>query len=302
MSFTDLMTSARGPGLIGMIFALIVLLGFGFLFTLSMKEELPGGMTLEQYAREQAKEIASYKARILSEQAMLSGADGREEGARALKKLASSNVYLQGQIDGLNNDIAAARKSIAETTDGFAKYKDEYRDFARKKAKGMRVPKITLKTGEELLNVTVREVTPVGMQVRHDGGHKRIPFEQLPDDMQDHFQFDAAQKGAALASEAALTKVHENEVAAVKEAEKMRTAAAHEREAIEKKQQARRDAADCSARAKNLEEEIRAIERQLPYERDKKISRAPQLERSLSNKRSELANLRIRISTLQTQF
>ena len=37
------MSSARGPGVIGMIMALIVLLGFGVLFMFAFDEDLQGG-------------------------------------------------------------------------------------------------------------------------------------------------------------------------------------------------------------------------------------------------------------------
>lgn len=38
MSFSDMMSSGRGPGVIGMILALIVLLGFGVLFMFASRK------------------------------------------------------------------------------------------------------------------------------------------------------------------------------------------------------------------------------------------------------------------------
>ncbi len=50
-------------------------------------------------------------------------------------------------------------------------------------------------------DVVIREVTAVGIQIRHADGQKRIPFEILPEAMKDHFQFDPKQKDQALAAE-----------------------------------------------------------------------------------------------------
>jgi hypothetical protein len=41
MSFSDLMQSGRGPGVIGMLLALVVLVGFGLLFMFAFDEGLP---------------------------------------------------------------------------------------------------------------------------------------------------------------------------------------------------------------------------------------------------------------------
>ena len=58
MSFSDMMSSGRGPGVIGMVMALIVLLGFGLLFMFAFDEGLQGGsQSIQSVIAQQAKHI-----------------------------------------------------------------------------------------------------------------------------------------------------------------------------------------------------------------------------------------------------
>lgn len=302
MSFSDMMSSARGPGFIGMLFALIVLAGFAVLFMFAMEESGPSGMTLEQHTRSQAKEIAALDSTIASYQKKLAGAEALERMQGELKSLAHTNTMLKGQLDGLNNEVAGLEEEIGGINTAFAAYKDEYRAFARKAAKGVKLPEVVLKSGEKFTNAIIGEVTPVGMQIRHEGGFKRVTFENLPDDLQDRFQFDPTQKAAALAAEAAARKAHDSEVAAVHEAARGRAEMAKVRDLAEAKARARVEADSASRRIEHLSKEIEALTESLQSEQRKGISRAPQIQRTIANKRGEISELHRRVSSLRSQL
>ena len=78
MSFSDLMSSGRGPGVIGMVMALFVLLGFGLLFTLAFDEGFQGeGITIEAEIANQAKAINGYMSQSEAGNLQLAGTSVR---------------------------------------------------------------------------------------------------------------------------------------------------------------------------------------------------------------------------------
>ena len=301
MSFSDLMSSSRGPGVIGMVFALIVLIGFGVLFIFAFDEGLQGGeQTIESFVRDQNKRIERLNVNI---------AGGGNELLKVpalmkLKKdfLAARKVSMnqQGQIDSLKVGVSSSLERMAKQEREFDDYKNEYRAFARDQAKGRKVEELTARSGEIYKNVTFRKVSAVGIQIRYDAGLKRIPFDDLSDELQDHFQYDPRQKDEAIARELAIRSQHEKAVLASNvagdEMADVRQEAKHKQEMAD----VRRAIARKSAEIKSLASQIRRLKMAIPAEREKAISNAPQMERKLSNLTNRMAQLRAETSRLQS--
>ena len=77
------MSSGRGPGVIGMVMALIVLLGFGLLFTFAYDEEAQGGdQSIESVIAHQAKAIVGSEAMRDSNRNTLEQAPARVSNAK----------------------------------------------------------------------------------------------------------------------------------------------------------------------------------------------------------------------------
>jgi hypothetical protein len=210
MSFTDLMSSGRGPGVIGLLLALLVLVGFGSLFTFATDQRFQGAdQSIESVIAYQAKELILAKGNVEESWQLLSIAPERTKKVNELSKLKLENQILQQRKVSLVDNIGT---SIAEETthnEAVERYKDEYRAHIRAEAKGKTLPSLETKTGVTYKNVSIREVTAFGMQIRHDDGFKRIPFEELSDSMKDYYQFDPKQKATAVATEQALWNQHE---------------------------------------------------------------------------------------------
>ncbi len=213
MSFSEMMSSARGPGVIGMILGLMVLLGFGCLFMLAFDEGFQGGKSIGSVIARQREEIANYQEGITNGQQALDKSPALLKNSDELDRLQRGSKLRQDNITQLITRIANAKTDIANRLKVYENYKDDYRAYARGKAKGESIDKLETVTGAVYKNVTIREVTAVGIQIRHDDGQKRIPFEELPQAMKDRFQFDPSQKVKALADEAAARSVHEAAVA-----------------------------------------------------------------------------------------
>lgn len=71
----------------------------------------------------------------------------------------------------------------------------------REKAVGESVATIRTKDGKVFENCTIRKVSDVGMTIRHSRGSSRIAAEDLPDEFQARFSFDAERAIAQLKAE-----------------------------------------------------------------------------------------------------
>lgn len=208
MSFTDMMSSGRGPGVIGLCMALFILIGFGLLFTFAFDEGMQGGTSIESVVRQQGKELESLTRSVESGRGQLESAPERKKNSQDLERLNRASALSVQNIDSLKEKVESGKKDIEAQIAEFEDYKNKYRTFARSNARGTEMKVLETTDGVVYNNVNIREVSAIGIQIRHDGGQKRIPFEELPDSMKDHFQFDPNQKEEALAAESAHREEH----------------------------------------------------------------------------------------------
>jgi len=284
-----------------MLMALFVLVGFGLLFMFAFDEGMQGAdQSIESFIAHQAKEIEGIKRTISHGEAELRKAPALVTVEKELKGTKRENQFREGMLGSLKQGIAAANNSIAAKTKEFEAYKDEYRTFARSKAKGQTIERLETRTGIVYEKVTIRQVTPIGIQILYDGGQKRINFEDLPPAMQDHYQFDPKQKAAAVAKEDATRNEHEAAVSVATAAESQQLAAQRKQDAEATREKAIRSIAMKETRIETLKEEIEDLEDALPKEALKRISRAPQMRAQVASKRRDIATLQGEIYQLQS--
>ncbi len=85
-------------------------------------------------------------------------------------------------------------------------------------------PTLKLNNGKEYKDVKVSAVEPGGLKVMHAAGFARIPYEQLPKEIQAQFTFDPAKAAEQRAGEAAMREKAANDARAA-EAKKQQAAA-----------------------------------------------------------------------------
>lgn len=213
MSFSDLMSSGRGPGVIGMVMALIVLLGFGLLFMFAFDEGFQGGdQSIESVIRYQQRDIDNSQEGIEKGRKTLGQAPARIAASKDLVRLKVQNAALQEKLSQLAVSLESAKATVGQSRAEFEAYKDKYRAVVRDKAKGTSMEVLETTTGVAYNRVNILEVTAVGLHIRHEAGQKRVPFEELPDSMKDYYQFDTAQRDEARRIEDENRKKHEAEV------------------------------------------------------------------------------------------
>jgi hypothetical protein len=191
------------------------------------------------------------------------------------------------------------------------------REEARRQAVGQVIAKLETLKGDVYENVTIREVSPIGIAIRHDAGSRRVPFEELPLEMQRQFLFDPKEKEKALADEHAVQNAHlaQVEAAKVERSEVQKTG-----QAEEYRLKVSKAIATKSARIQVLEDEIRSLESDVEREENKKynrpqyyrdgrwvygpggISRAPEFRKKLEAKRQEYGVLKQQVATLEVEL
>ena len=303
MSFSDLMQSGRGPGVVGMLLALLVLGGFGLLFMMSV-DDAPKDtkITTQGIILEQEKEIAELKATITQRQTRLEVIPKLKETETKARETKRELLFATGRADATRTGIADLKGKIAAIDEEFVKYKDLYRDFSRLGAKGQTLGTLTTKKGVTHEEVVIREVDAVGMSIKSKAGFYRIPYEDLPDELQDKYQFDPGQRDLKLAKE----KGEENDhTMAVRRAEEQTKAAEDGRkskEQTEKIEQAKRRVQEIRAEMTSIDAELVQLQSDLSREMLKKLRNTNAIKSKIAAKQARKTALAAELSRLQSSL
>jgi len=247
-----------------MVMALLVLIGFGALYVFVFDPELQGsGESIESVIASQEKEIHTFSDAVDRAQVRLDEKPRLDAVSAELSDVTRENVIRQGTIDGLAVVIERVSGEIEALGDELEEYKDQYRKFVRGKAVGEIVAELVTASGAVYKDIEIREVSAVGIQIRHEYGNKRIPYEELPAAMQDRFQFDAEQKSAAMQREREARIAHERAVSAANEAREETVAGDRTTQGERAKDEAKRKLKLRRAQASALFEDIRDMRRQI---------------------------------------
>ncbi len=294
---TDLFTSSRGPGLIGTLMALVVLLGFGALYFFVFDERFQGGgQTLESIIEDDARQITSLGQRLSSNRLKLEATKDFKKIASDLRAATTQRDIALSRREKLQQEVASLKDEIAEFEESVAKYKQAYRESARATMVGREMDELKTTDDKTYTKVRITDIDPVRMQIRHQGGITGVALDTLPEDLQDYLQLDDSERAQQLAAEATAREQqsrHADQGEALHRIQTLR----HRLSELEKK---RNDARRLSARAQDAIPEIQqAIEmkhNELLIEQQKAatggISNAPQVRAQISQLESKLRRAR----------
>jgi len=301
MSFSDLMSSARGPGVIGTLLALVVLAGFGFLFLMAFDEGMQGkSKTLAATIAEQANEIEECQARVAGATKRLEVLPGLTRTETELAAMIDANRDRKEHLDELAKTRRVVDEQNAALLVEIDTYRDAYRGAIRGQAKGLKMDLLKTLDGKVFTKVTVNKVTAQAMHVQHADGVAAIPYEMLPAEMQDLYQFDTQEKQRLLAAERKATQEYsqsvENSVKQTKDNVERQRKAKAEADKLRRVQ----DVAMLKQRLAKLRLDITAQQDAIRLEKRKSLSRAPAMEARLRDMNTELADLTAKLAELET--
>jgi hypothetical protein len=237
-SFSDLMSSSRGPGLIGTLLALLVVVGFGSLYLFVFDQELQGsGQSIESVIRDQRAEIGGLKQRLEGGQKQLAQAPERRKTAQNLAAVTQQLQNKKAKLDGLKEYFAKVRGDLDADISRFEDYKNRYRAEVRGNAAGLKYEELKTVSGRSYRRVVIKKVDAVGMSFQHESGTGRADFDELTAEVQDYFQYDPKQKEAAKKEEAIVYRQHAEQATAAQSesAKQQQEQAARDKEALRQK-------------------------------------------------------------------
>jgi chromosome segregation ATPase len=313
MAFIDLFSSAKGPGVIGMIMALIVLLGFGLLFMLVFEEGgQGGGKSLSAIVRDNAREIDSQKSRLEIGEATLARMPRLKKTEDDLVTAKLRNTTLSTGISTMTADAEALETDLAALKQEWEGYKNQYRAHIRAEAVGTKMPELRTADGRVYRGVVISKVTAIGIDIRHDEGLGRVNFEQLPEEIRDLYQYDENQMIAAATKEA---ETRAGLARAVAKAEEAAKDADEEQKALDTEETKRNLVAQIAskeAQASAIEEQIQQLESDISSAESaasaaraagrRHLNKSGPLRQTLNRKRGELVQIRTEIARIRSSL
>ena len=279
MGFTDLVSSGRGPGFIGTLIALFVLVTFGALYSMVFDpKNMETHKKIEAVVRDLALEIDGKKTQLESYKEETKLVAKRKEMENELSSLTSTFEAGAKQLEEAKAAQAAAQAAVEAAETEWEDYKDEYRKATWAKNKGRELGTLKLTNGTVFENTTIRKIDHAGMDIMCSSGPKNVKFEDLSAELQDEFQFDVVKRDEFVAGENAAEDKHIESVEYAQTAERRDAKVASRNEWKKKKA----DFDDSWKQAKDNVERYRiAIARKkadISAEKKKNLSKAPQME------------------------
>ena len=298
MGFSDLLSSSRGPGVIGVLVALLVLGGFGTLFVVFDDNMQGGGKKIEAVVRDLGLEIEGKKTQVATYKRDIAQGERFKDQAKAIPVLKASMEKSAAKIAELQQEIALSKGAIEERQKAWDDYKVAYRNQVWSEAEGSQIGEVKgVESGVIYPGGKILVVNHTGIKVISSSGIKPIPLKDLPVEIREQYQLNEELAAGLIAKADADEVSHLDQVelaglremlgrknAAIKAAEeKVRTLEAKVRED-------RNALSDAQRQISRMPGMIRAEER-------KSVSQAPQMRERL---RSMQAALPAKQQALQT--
>lgn len=229
---SDWFESYGGPGTVGVVLGLLVLLGFGGL-TVAVWDGRFNGDNATALANEikgKELEVEGYlNEKIWLEKELVKQEQEKllQEKTAALEKTASSVLAKKSELQkAIEAEEATAEKIRQEKV----AYREDYRVHERSRAEGESYDSLVLKNGRELKGVRILKVFPDRVSFATEFGSSAIDWSELPDSWSTRFQagegeleaFEAAAAEKRLARERQFAKINASRAAEAQAASRKR--------------------------------------------------------------------------------
>lgn len=276
--FNDSHETTRNVGMMGVVLAVLVLIGLyglGAAFLTGMGMLEGEGRSL-QVSIDRLETQIEESNEALGEEALIR--EKLEHYAAILTEIEESVETLEErekEVDLAEVAVAAAKAELETRKRAFGKYREQYRDAVRALAKG-EIMDLSELRGDGFEKVRVLGVSPLYLKVMSSSGPVGIPYQELPDDLQDRFQFGEEEAAAYREWLQVQSERREQQMADFREKQKAREAT----KAVEAKEQ---EIETLALQIKKLENQILLLEQK----KAKWVAEATRYEREARQARAE---------------
>jgi hypothetical protein len=266
--FDDLISSSRGPGVIGTCVALLVLVGFGILFLFAFDENFRGGdKSIESVIRDQTAELESLKSSVTAKTKSIEVAPERNKIAQEADEVSRQARLNKGKVNGELTIIEKVKGETATIQKSLEDYRQRYRQQVRGEAIGLKYPELKTLSGKIYKQVAISRVDAVGIAFIHTDGSTRADFDDLPADIREYFQYDAKEKERTKTAENLIAGQHAKDVDQAMDAAERAQQAEMLKKSFDDKAQAKASALAMVSRIAEIDLDIQRVQDEWNRER-----------------------------------
>ena len=299
MAFTDMITTFRGLGILGATLSIIVVACFVMFGSLALDKRFAGGQdTIEYKISQNRDKLSGIKDRMAQTEAKLVRFDELEQSAAELASLQLSiqekrdaNARSRSQVDSLRDEIKYAEDSLAA-------HKRLYRNMVRERSVGTTMEKLLTLDGKTYHQVTIKSIGAMGMNITHRDGSRRIPFRDLPVDMQRKYMFSEEEAQAQHQKEQDLLEQRRLAQLAHQRAADQQKVEVEKKRDHEQVEEQQRQIENLRMAIDTINQRIRLTEQKINEESSKTISRAPQYREELRKLEKAKREYELRLSRM----
>lgn len=188
--FNDVLTSSRGPGVIGTLLAVIVLGGFSGLGLMVLNSDEGIEISDEEKIEANKEELISLDEKAETQNARLNMYRVLREKTTEMSRLSSASDRSAQELTRERASIERLQIEVQNVYEQWANYKDQYRKNERALWIGKTIDLSETK-GESYRESVITGITPLRVRLRLESGLRGVPYIELPMDMQDQLQFGA---------------------------------------------------------------------------------------------------------------
>lgn len=186
----DVLTSSRGPGVIGTLLAVLVLGGFSGLALMVLNSDEGIQISDEEKILGNKEELISLAEKTETQLARLNMYRVRREKITEMSRISSASDRSAQELARERASIDRVQLEVQNIYEQWANYKDQYRKNERALWIGKTIDLSEIK-GDSYRNSVITGITPQRVRLRLKSGLRGVPYVELPMDMQDQLQFDA---------------------------------------------------------------------------------------------------------------
>lgn len=186
--FNDFHESTRNVGMVGILLGLLVLAGFCGLGMAVMSGLKKSGPTIESQLERQAEISTRVTEDLKRQRVRLEEVEGFQAKAGLVEKAKLELAKEQEVVKASAERVVELQDDIEAGQLTFEEYRDQYRTNERENAIG-EVVDLSSTKGEGFEKCEIKSISPLHLRISRSAGIMGIPYQELPREIQDRFQF-----------------------------------------------------------------------------------------------------------------
>lgn len=203
-------------GTVGFLVGIIVLVFAGITFSLMVDKRFrfsSGRISLEQSIADESHRLQDLRRQVEQDNERWKEYQSLQKQGPEFSVLQESLLSTTARLRELRESRVALDAAVTAERAALVDYRDRYRKQVRSVAAGEKIAELQVRGGKTYREVTIRRVTPAGMEIGHSQGISRLRLAELGDAWIERFQWDPEEEAHVLQQERKVAERHEKSLA-----------------------------------------------------------------------------------------